>query len=152
MHRITHAFFNNCPCVSSSQNEETVEDLRNLQRVEESQNNTVFDNELEEWQDKYLEASIYLQEGLNNENVSDHPTTKATQKLYLISHNFLFYNAEMVLIILLMALSVSENIGASSICYRKIVILIIILTVPVGKIIKNFTLKGLLYYLGISTY
>ncbi|XP_036385875.1 two pore calcium channel protein 1-like [Megalops cyprinoides] len=61
------------------------------------------------WEMNYQEAAIYLQEGENNDMFCAHPRDPRALTAYLSAHNHLFYLLELLVAVLLMALSLAET-------------------------------------------
>ncbi|XP_061762424.1 two pore channel protein 1 isoform X2 [Nerophis ophidion] len=60
------------------------------------------------WEMNYQEAAIYLQEGENNDKFFTHPRNPKALAAYLFAHNHIFYMMELLIGLLLMALSLCE--------------------------------------------
>ncbi|XP_040207854.1 two pore calcium channel protein 1 [Rana temporaria] len=60
------------------------------------------------WETRYQEASIYLQEGKNNDKFDTHPRDPNALAAYLFAHNHLFYMLELSTGLLLLLLSLCE--------------------------------------------
>ncbi|XP_075754325.1 two pore channel protein 1 isoform X2 [Pelodiscus sinensis] len=60
------------------------------------------------WEMKYQEAAIYLQEGENNDKFFTHPKNAKSLAAYLFVHNHLFYLMELTPALLLLLLSLCE--------------------------------------------
>uniref|UniRef100_A0A250YLB5 Two pore calcium channel protein 1 n=1 Tax=Castor canadensis TaxID=51338 RepID=A0A250YLB5_CASCN len=60
------------------------------------------------WEMRYQEAAIYLQEGENNDKFFTHPKSAAALAAYLFAHNHLFYLMELLTALLLLLLSLCE--------------------------------------------
>ena len=61
------------------------------------------------WDLNYQEASIYLQEGSNNDKFSAHPKSQDALPAYLITHNKWFYILDLAAALLLMTLALVER-------------------------------------------
>ncbi|KAM4807521.1 two pore channel protein 1 [Rhinophrynus dorsalis] len=60
------------------------------------------------WETRYQEAAIYLQEGKNNDKFYTHPRDAKALSAYLFAHNHLFYLLELSTGLLLLLLSLCE--------------------------------------------
>ncbi|XP_063769368.1 two pore channel protein 1 isoform X1 [Pseudophryne corroboree] len=60
------------------------------------------------WENRYQEASIYLQEGKNNDKFYTHPRDPEALSAYLFAHNHMFYMLELSTGLLLLLLSLCE--------------------------------------------
>ncbi|RWS03249.1 two pore calcium channel protein 1-like protein [Dinothrombium tinctorium] len=71
------------------------------------------DNETDEvkktWNMNYKEASIYLEEGYNNDKFDHHPRSRDALPAYLIVHNRYFYMLDLIASLVLLALAFFER-------------------------------------------
>ncbi|XP_076345676.1 two pore calcium channel protein 1-like isoform X2 [Tachypleus tridentatus] len=61
------------------------------------------------WDMNYHEASIYLEEGENNDKFDYHPRNKDALPAYLLVHNFWFYILDLLAAVMLMGLALVEK-------------------------------------------
>ncbi|KAM8962187.1 two pore channel protein 1 isoform 1-T1 [Pelodytes ibericus] len=66
------------------------------------------DNTGQNWETRYQEAAIYLQEGKNNDKFYTHPRDAKALSAYLFAHNHFFYLLELSTGLLLLLLSLCE--------------------------------------------
>ncbi|MEE6517004.1 hypothetical protein FKM82_026886 [Ascaphus truei] len=66
------------------------------------------DESAHSWETRYQEATIYLQEGKNNDKFYTHPREAKALSAYLFAHNHLFYLLELCTGLLLLLLSLCE--------------------------------------------
>lgn len=77
---------------------------------ESSQRSSEYENKVKIlWKLNYLEASIYLEEGKNNDKFDNHPILFTKLPLYLISHNRFIYLLDLFCCWLLLWLALAEK-------------------------------------------
>ncbi|RUS72394.1 hypothetical protein EGW08_019854, partial [Elysia chlorotica] len=62
-----------------------------------------------QWKLNYQEASIYLEEGLNNDKFNTHPQSHEALPAYEVAHNHWFYSLDLLAAIMVMLLAACER-------------------------------------------
>jgi len=73
-------------------------------------NDTLRNNETaNSWELNYREASIFLEEGINNDKLTSHPNSHEALPAYLLVHNHWYYALDLVAALLLVSLAFTEK-------------------------------------------
>ncbi|XP_076034429.1 two pore calcium channel protein 1-like isoform X2 [Oratosquilla oratoria] len=83
-------------------------DSINYRELHEADQNVPQDQVTSKWEMNYHEASIFLEEGENNDKFNSHPRDRNALPAYLVVHNHWFYTLDLAASLLLMGLALIE--------------------------------------------
>ncbi|GFV56391.1 two pore calcium channel protein 1 [Trichonephila clavipes] len=96
----------------------------------------------DQWDMNYLEASIYLEEGENNDKFTFHPRSRDALPAYNLVHNQIFYCLDLAAAIALLSLALTEKPAVPGFAVSEwlvvLVIMIIEAVVVLGRQTSHF--------------